>query len=294
LMDDNFSSIVLGIEQGRIIFDNLKKTIAYSLTHLPPELIAILVHLFLAFPAALTSLQILSIDLLTELGPAISLSYEAMESDIMKRTPRNVKKDRLVTRPLLIYSYLMMGLFESGAGLFAFFWTFWDYGYSPSNLFYSGDHHWNPAVVDNQYFDCSWSNITTANGTTSTAGPYGPLCISPSDQITKAGYAASGYYIAVILSQCCHVFMCKTTRISYFKHKGFNHVTIYGIGWAVILMIIFVYVPGLQTVMGSNNASYYGYATAAGSGACIWIFNEWRKWYIRTHPGTRMAYELTW
>lgn len=65
---------VYGIEQGRMIFENLKKTIAYTLTHLLPEIVPVLMTLLLGMPVALTSLQILTIDLATELAPAISLA----------------------------------------------------------------------------------------------------------------------------------------------------------------------------------------------------------------------------
>lgn len=63
LMDDDFSSIVDGIRYGRAIFDNLSKTIAYTITHLIPEAIPVLLNIAFDFPAALGSLAILAIDL---------------------------------------------------------------------------------------------------------------------------------------------------------------------------------------------------------------------------------------
>jgi len=84
-MNDDFASIVAGIEQGRLLFDNLMKTIAYTLTHLIPEILPVLLNLALLMPAGLNSLLILAIDLGTELVPAISLAYEDMEADIMDR-----------------------------------------------------------------------------------------------------------------------------------------------------------------------------------------------------------------
>jgi len=61
---------------GRLVFDNLKKSIAYTLTHLLPEIVPVLLFLAISMPVGLGSVLILSIDLGTELGPAISLSYE--------------------------------------------------------------------------------------------------------------------------------------------------------------------------------------------------------------------------
>lgn len=112
LMEDTFSSIVLGIKQGRTIFDNLIKTIAYTLAHLLPEICPVLLNLALGLPTGLSSLQILSIDLGTELCPAISLAYEKPEEGVMDRPPRDPAKDRLVSKSLLIYSYLVAGVVE--------------------------------------------------------------------------------------------------------------------------------------------------------------------------------------
>lgn len=123
-MNDDFCSIISGIEEGRLLFDNLMKTIAYTLTHLMPEVIPILLNLALALPLGLNSLLILTIDLGTELVPSISLAYEEMEADIMERPPRNAAKDRLVSTNLIIYAYCSAGLVNLSFCLVAYFYTF--------------------------------------------------------------------------------------------------------------------------------------------------------------------------
>lgn len=75
VLDDNFSSIVAGIEEGRIIFDNLKKSICYTLAHLLPEIMPFLMNAIVQLPLAITSVIILCVDLGTEMAPAISLAY---------------------------------------------------------------------------------------------------------------------------------------------------------------------------------------------------------------------------
>ncbi|CBY09369.1 unnamed protein product [Oikopleura dioica] len=89
LLDDNFASIVTGVEEGRLIFDNLKKSIAYTLTSNIPEISPFLIFILFSIPLPLGTVTILCIDLGTDLLPAISLAYETAESDIMKRDPRN-------------------------------------------------------------------------------------------------------------------------------------------------------------------------------------------------------------
>ncbi|GFH14691.1 cation_ATPase_N domain-containing protein, partial [Haematococcus lacustris] len=124
------SSIVAAVEEGRVIFDNLRKTIAYTLTHALPELFPIFLNLALSFPLGLGGLLILSIDLVTEQGPAISLAYEPAEANVMLRPPRDVATERLIDGRLLRYSYLIAGVLQSAVCMIAFFSVFWWYGIS--------------------------------------------------------------------------------------------------------------------------------------------------------------------
>jgi len=134
LADDNFSSIVSGIEEGRAIFDNLKKSIAYTLTSNIPEIMPFIVFVLLGFPLPLTTQLILAIDLGTDIFPAISFAYEPTELDIMKRKPRDASKDRLVTVKLIVFSYLLIGVIQAAASFFCFFSVMNDFGFKASGL----------------------------------------------------------------------------------------------------------------------------------------------------------------
>ncbi|XP_008565452.1 PREDICTED: sodium/potassium-transporting ATPase subunit alpha-3 isoform X2 [Galeopterus variegatus] len=109
LLDDNFASIVTGVEEGRLIFDNLKKSIAYTLTSNIPEITPFLLFIMANIPLPLGTITILCIDLGTDMVPAISLAYEAAESDIMKRQPRNPRTDKLVNERLISMAYGQIG-----------------------------------------------------------------------------------------------------------------------------------------------------------------------------------------
>jgi sodium/potassium-transporting ATPase subunit alpha len=106
LLDDNFSSIVNGVEEGRLIFDNLKKSIAYTLSSNIPEIGPFLSFMIFQIPLPLSTILILCIDLGTDMVPAISFAYENPELDIMEKNPRSAKRDRLVNAKLISYSYL--------------------------------------------------------------------------------------------------------------------------------------------------------------------------------------------
>lgn len=131
LMDDNFATIVVAIEEGRTIFDNIKKFIAYILTSNIPEITPFIAYVLLDIPLPVTVVLILAIDLGTDLVPALGLGAEHAESDVMHKPPRS-RKERLLTRNLLFMSYGIIGMIQAAAGFFSFFVVLynggWQYG----------------------------------------------------------------------------------------------------------------------------------------------------------------------
>lgn len=77
---------------------------------------------------------ILAIDLGTDMVPAISMSYEQAEADIMRRPPRNSAIDRLVTKKLIIFAYLQIGVIQAAAGFYTWLIVLNDYGFPPHIL----------------------------------------------------------------------------------------------------------------------------------------------------------------
>ncbi|XP_050685927.1 sodium/potassium-transporting ATPase subunit alpha-like isoform X2 [Eriocheir sinensis] len=148
LIDDNFSSIVRGVEEGRIIFDNLKKSILYTLTSKVAELAPFLFFVMARAPLPLGTVTILCIDLGTDLLPAISLAYEEAESDIMKQEPRDPVKDKLVNSRLLSMAYGQLGVIQALAGFFAYFVVMAENGFLPDKLLGSHKRWYSKTVND--------------------------------------------------------------------------------------------------------------------------------------------------
>jgi sodium/potassium-transporting ATPase subunit alpha len=135
LLDDNFCSIVNGVEEGRLIFDNLKKSIAYTLSSNIPEIGPFISFILFQLPLPLSTILILCIDLGTDMVPAISFAYENAELDIMERKPRNSKRDHLVNSKLISFAYLQIGFIQCSCGFFTYFSVMNDYGMPPVTLF---------------------------------------------------------------------------------------------------------------------------------------------------------------
>ena len=136
LIDDNFASIVDGVEEGRKIFDNLGKSICYALAANIPELTPFLGLVLFQIPLPFSPVLMLALSLGTDMWPAISLAYENPELDIMFRKPRNAKVDHLVSGQLISFAYLQMGCFESMSGYFAYFTVMYDFGFNPGTLWF--------------------------------------------------------------------------------------------------------------------------------------------------------------
>ena len=122
LLDDNFATIVNAVEEGRAIFENIKKFIIYIFAHLTPEAVPYILFVLLRIPLPLTVMQILAIDLGTETIPALGLGTEPPEADIMKRPPRPKDKG-LIDRTVLFNGYIFLGLLSTVGVLFAYFFV---------------------------------------------------------------------------------------------------------------------------------------------------------------------------
>lgn len=131
LLDDNFASIVDAIEEGRAVFDNLRKFLTYILTSNIPELVPYLAFVLFRIPLPLTVMQILAVDLGTDILPALALGAEKPDPAVMKRPPRP-RTERLLNWPLIARAYLFLGVLQATAALAAFFFVLggggWSYG----------------------------------------------------------------------------------------------------------------------------------------------------------------------
>jgi calcium-translocating P-type ATPase len=131
LLDDNFASIVASIEEGRAVFTNMRKFLTYVLSSNIAELIPCLAFVVFRIPLPLTIIQILAVDLGTDMLPALGLGAEKPGPDIMKAPPR-ARTDRLLDWPLLARAYLFLGLMLATAAMSAYWFVLrsggWHFG----------------------------------------------------------------------------------------------------------------------------------------------------------------------
>ncbi len=130
LTDDNFASIVNAVEEGRAVYANIKKFTTYIFTSNAPEAVPFILFALTGarIPLALNVMHVLSIDLGTDIVPALALGAELPEPGMMDRPPRDLK-EHVVTLPLLLRAYALVGVAEGVAAMAAFYFMYWMNGY---------------------------------------------------------------------------------------------------------------------------------------------------------------------
>ncbi|CAF3358042.1 unnamed protein product, partial [Rotaria sp. Silwood1] len=265
LLDDNFASIVTGVEEGRLIFDNLKKSIAYTLTSNIPEITPFLIYLTTDTPLALGTITILCIDLGTDMIPAISLAYEKGETDIMKRRPRDPKHDRLVNQRLISMAYGQIGLIQAGAGFFSYLVIMAENGFLPSRLLGLRKSWESPEIND---LEDSYGQEWTF------------------EQRKQLEYTChTAFFVTIVICQWAVLIVCKTRRNSIFQQGMNNWMLNFGLVFETVLAAIISYTPYLDTALNTYPLKFLWWLVPIPYFFLILIYDEVRKYMIRKNPG---------
>lgn len=265
LMNDDFSSIIDGIQGGRVIFDNLQKSIEYTLSHLVPEIGPFLLSVLVGFPLGLSTLLLLCIDLGTELAPAISLAYEHPESNIMERPPRNTKKERLVTTKSLAYSYLQIGMIEFAA-CFATYATVFEYHDIPLRDL--------PLQVNHDHFVIGAKPLIIKG-----------RILDEDEQLKILRQAQTAWFYALVICQMGNLIACKTKRVSVFRHGFRNMHANAALIIVTVILVVLIFVPGITTVFGTEAPEHWQiYLIPLPFAVFIVVYRELVKWWTRLYP----------
>ena len=264
LMDDNFSSIVYGVEEGRLIFDNLKKSIAYTLTSNIPEILPFLMYISANIPLPLGTITILCIDLGTDMLPAISLAYEQAESDLMKRKPRNPFTDRLVTDRLIGFAYGQIGFIQAAAGFFTYFVIMAENGFMPEKLFNLRK------LWDNKYIN----NLEDSYGQEWTYA----------ERKVLEETCQSAFFVSIVLVQWTGLLVCKTRRNSLFEQGMKNCHLNFSLFFETALAAFLCYCPGIYAFLKVRSIKFFWWLPALPFSVLILCYDEVRKLIMRKLP----------
>ncbi len=246
LTDDNFASIVHAVEEGRAVYDNIRRFVTYIFASNIPEIVPFILMVIFKLPLPLTVMQILAIDLGTDMLPALALGTEKPEPEIMNRPPRPAK-ERLLNLPLLIKAYFFLGPLEAAAAMAAFFYAFASHGIGASGVVAMGKQ---PVAVYQQ-------NIVYLQATTMA-------------------------HMTIMSTQIGNGYANRTKRSSIFQVGFFsNRFYVVGVISEILLGFVLVYFPLFQKWFGEVALSLKDWLFIFAWSPVVLVADELRKYFVR-------------
>jgi Ca2+-transporting ATPase len=248
LTDDNYASIVSAVEQGRIIYDNIRKFVFFLLSSNVAEITIIFLATLAGLPTPLTAIQLLWLNLLTDGAPALALAMEKGDTEVMKRKPRPTSEP-IINGPMRL-GIVIQTLAQTGAVLGAFvLGLLWHLGANevvPAGV--------NPLLYLLQY---DWQGIDVQTAET----------------------------MAFVTLSLCELFRAFTVRseyVSIFRMGIFsNKYMQYAVGLSLVLLLLVVNVPFLQPIFNTHFMSSREWSVVLGLALIPAVAEEFTKAYLR-------------
>jgi len=250
LTDDDFATIVVAIEAGRQVYDNVRKFIQYIFAHATPEVAPFLVFALAggAIPLPLTVLQLLAFDVGSETLPSLALGRDPIEPGIMSRPPRP-RSEGVIQGPMLVRAWLFLGVMVAALSLAGFFYVLAEAGW------HSGDPTGAGHPLHHAYLQ-----------------------------------ATTMTFLGMIFGQIGTAFAVRTRRASLFSIGVFSNRYLLGaIVAELLLAAVFVYAPPLQSLLGTAALPVHDLALLLPYPFIVWGADELRRWLLRRHAATASA-----
>jgi sodium/potassium-transporting ATPase subunit alpha len=265
----SFSAIPEAVMYGRVVFDNLKKTIAYLLPAGSfSEFWPVMTSVVFGLPQVLSSFLMIVICCFTDCVAATMLAYEKPEANVMLRPPRDIHNDRLVDWRLLLQAYGLVGILETTCSFAMSFWYLQRKGLAFGTLWFS------------------FGNIPTPPGQTD------------DDVSFHLTVASSIYFVTLVVMQWFSVMALRTRHLSIFSHppifspKTQNLLLFPAILFALVVALVFTLSPGIS-YLGCENVPVEHWFIPMTFGLGLLSLDELRKMAVRKYPGGVLA-KIAW
>jgi sodium/potassium-transporting ATPase subunit alpha len=258
---EDFSAIVVALEYGRLVYDNLKKTILYLLPAGSfSELMPIVLNVIIGVPQMLSNIQMILICVGTDVLPALSMCLEPPESGLLSRPPRNVRKERLANWRLLLQAYGFLGIIESLCAMSMSFWYLQRNGVPFSSLALKFGNY-PAALTDDLLYE-----------------------------------AQSVYFFTLVVMQWGNLLSTRTRKSSIFQQPptwGVNRAVIPAAICALLIGIFFSYVPVFHHIFQTSKIPAIHFFIPMAFALALIVLDETRKLTVRTYPRGFVAW-LAW
>ncbi|WP_113929841.1 calcium-translocating P-type ATPase, SERCA-type [Bacillus sp. P14.5] len=210
LLDDNFATIKSAINEGRNIYENIRKFIRYLLASNVGEILVMLFAMILALPLPLVPIQILWVNLVTDGLPAMALGLDKPEEDVMKRKPRHPKE----------------GVFARGLG---------------------------------------WKVVS--RGFLIGLATLAAFILAYKQHPDHLAYAQTVAFATLVMAQLIHVFDCRSEKSVFARNPFGNMYLVWAVISSLILMLLVIYLPGLQPIFHTVSIELKDWLLIAGMSA---------------------------
>ncbi|CAN3362301.1 calcium-transporting ATPase 1 [Diutina catenulata] len=256
--EELFDGIIEALRYGRLVFENLKKTVGYLLpAGTYSELWPVLLNMIFGMPQMLSSFNMILICCITDCINAIVLAFEPSERNLLEKPPRT---ERLVTWKLLLHSYFTIGTFYSFTSFLLGFLNLQRHG-MPFKDF----------TLSYGTYQTKWENVEEI------------LAMS-----------SSIYFVNLVIMQVINLIAMRTRYLSMFQHPPWLNKYIF-VAAPLSFGVTFIinYVPQIQEAMGSSQVPVEYYFISVGFGVVVLVYDELRKMGIRRNPSGFLA-RIAW
>eukprot|EP01125_Pyxidicula_operculata_P009620 TRINITY_DN315_c0_g1_i2.p1 TRINITY_DN315_c0_g1~~TRINITY_DN315_c0_g1_i2.p1 ORF type:complete len:952 (+),score=188.38 TRINITY_DN315_c0_g1_i2:3200-6055(+) len=254
LIDNNFTSLLVGIKYGRLVFDNLVKVILYLFPAGSfSEILPVLGNVFLGLPSPLSAFLMIYICCITDVLPSLALINENGESNLMVRKPRNPDK-HIINSKIFLHAYGFLGIIESLAAFTMFFWYFSSFcSIHPSDLVFAYDSY-------------------TEGFLNKTQGEL-DLCLHTGQSV---------FFVTLVVVQFFNLLSTRTQYKSFFKHhpfygEGANKSLFIALLISFLFSVLVIYAPFMNDWFGTAPVPVQFWFTPAAFGMGLFILDEMRK-----------------
>jgi len=283
LTDDNFASIIAAVEEGRTIYDNVRKFVRYLLSSNVGEILVMLIAIVIGMPIPLLAIQILWVNLVTDGLPAIALGFEPAEASVMNRAPRP-KGESIFARGLG-RQVIVLAVVLAMVTLFGFYYGHTTRGLDPFSQTLGAENLSRAALIDMVHDEslvpADWESMTVKDRVDVLAheqaaaeaaghgGRDGILSILESIPRTIA-------FTILALGQMAHVAGIHAGNSTSFFSVGFkkNKLLLWAVLSTFILQLLVIYTPFLQGVLDTYPISGVEFGISMGLALLVLFATE--------------------
>jgi len=304
LLDNNFSSIVHAVMEGRLIFTNLRRVIGYQISAgCWGELLPVLATFFLGLPQPLSSFLMILISCMTDVYAGIALMNEPPETDIMRQPPRDIRKSHLLDYRLVVYAYLFYANLNSVGAFYTYFLYMAERGNTRAlpDPIPGDDASYNPSDLPAGY------RLGQLIGAWNWGAASGPLS---DDETQAANVGSSIFFVCIVVTQMGHLLSIRRKTPYFYDaimntknepdnvfRRIFNELIQSEVRWPIVCAWIgsivtvnfFNYVPIFQQYCGTAAVPGRYWGIAVGWSILWFTVAEIRKWIIKLFPQSFLA-----